>query len=105
MKVSIKDREIELRETIRAHIIYENLTGETFRIDKDDDKVITKYAKFFYAIVLGSDKTLELSFDEFQDWIDDDINRLPEFIEWYMGKMLETYELSGADDNGSKKKE
>ena len=102
MKINIKGKEIELRETYSAHIIYENRMKESFKLEDMGDMFITKYMNFLYAIILGSDKKLELTFEEFQDWVDDNMDVLPDFIEWYWDRVLQNADEIAADKNDEK---
>lgn len=77
MKIQIKDKEIELRYTLRSMLMYENITEKTFNPSTMSD-VIT----FMYCIVVSSSKDYSLMFDDFLDWLDDNPNMVNEFGEW-----------------------
>ncbi len=77
MVVKIKDKEIELRQTFRSLMIYEKIVGETFA-----GKGVTEMMIYFYSTVLASDKDLELSFDDFIEYVDENPNLLNEFTMW-----------------------
>lgn len=78
MKITILGREVELKATFRAYIIFENITGKSFRNLDSLVDVLT----FMYATVLGSAKVTDISFDEFLDYIDEHPDVVHKFSEW-----------------------
>jgi hypothetical protein len=77
MKITINDKEIELKYTLRSMLMYENITDKTFNPSTMSD-VIT----FMYCIVVASSKDYTIKFDDFIDWLDDNPNIINEFGEW-----------------------
>lgn len=77
MKVNIKGKEIELKQTIRSLIIYENVTGKSFSPSSIQD-ILT----YLFCVVVASAKDYSLSFDDFIDYVDENPNTLEEFIKW-----------------------
>ena len=77
MKVNFNDKEIELRYSFRSMIVYEKITNESF-----SPKGVTEIINYFYATVLASDKTLELGYETFLDYLDENPEKLTEFNEW-----------------------
>jgi hypothetical protein len=77
MIVTIKKKKIELRYTLRAMMMFENVASKTF-----SPEGITDIMTFFYCIVLCSGKDYSLSFDDFIDYLDDNPEKLTEFSEW-----------------------
>lgn len=77
MKITINEKEIELKYTLRSMLMYENITDKTFNPSTMSD-VIT----FMYCIVVASSKDYSLKFDDFIDWLDDNPNIINEFGEW-----------------------
>lgn len=78
MKINIKGREIELRYSFRALMIYEEILGESFSEPKSFKEIMI----FFYSIVLASTKDKDILFDDFVDWLDSSPEVMPEFTEW-----------------------
>ena len=94
MKINIKDKEIELKKTFRSYIIFESITDKIFA-----PKTMSDVATYFYSVVLASDRNIELTFDEFIDWLDENENALNDFEQWLT-------EISKVDSQlQSKKKE
>lgn len=77
MKIQIKDKEIELKQSLRALLMYENITDKSFNPQNFSD-IIT----YFYCIVVCSSKDYSLSFDEFIDLIDENPVILEEMTKW-----------------------
>lgn len=77
MKITLKEKEIELKYTFRSLMIYEQITGATFQ-----PKGITEIMFYFYSTILASAKDLELTFDEFIEWNDENPNLINDFSKW-----------------------
>lgn len=77
MKINIKDKEIELKKTFRSYVIYESITDKVFA-----PKTMSDVITYFYCVVLASDRNLELTFDEFIDWLDENEDALNDFEQW-----------------------
>lgn len=77
MKVTIKEKDITLKYTFRALMIYENITNKSFNPKGISDVVI-----FFYSVVVASSKDTSLTFDDFLDWLDDNPAAINEFSQW-----------------------
>lgn len=77
MKINIKGKEIVLKYSIRSLILFENIMNKTFSIENTQDSIV-----FFYCVLLASDKTMKITFDEFIDAIDEDPSIVTDFAEW-----------------------
>lgn len=78
MKVIIKEKEVQLKKTMRSYIMFENINdGKMFA-----PKSLTDMVTFFYCVVCSSDRTLDVKFDEFLDWIDENEGILDKFATW-----------------------
>lgn len=77
MKVQIKDQEITLKFTFRSMMMFENVTGNSL-----DPKTLTDIITYFYCVVLSSERNVDLSFEDFIDWVDDNPNCIKEFTQW-----------------------
>ena len=94
MKITINNHEVELKKTFRSYVIYESITDKIF-----NPKTMSDIITYFYCVVLASDRNLELTFDEFIDWLDENDNALNDFEQWLT-------EISKVDSQfQSKKKE
>lgn len=102
MKIHILGRDIELKATFRAYIIFENITGKSFQQLSTLADVLT----FFYATILGSAKTTDISFDAFLDFIDENPNVVTEFSEWMAesNAVVEEASNDNVDKDDAKKK-
>ena len=79
MTILIKDREITLKYTFRSMMIYEGIMKQSFTPNG-----ITEIIVYFYSTVLASSKGMDLSFDEFMDYLDENPNMINDFNVWLM---------------------
>lgn len=77
MKIQIKDKDIELKYSFRAMMVFEEITGNSFSFKGVKDLII-----YFYCTIVASDKDLDLDFDYFMDWLDSNPEELNNFTEW-----------------------
>jgi len=79
MNINIKGKEVELKYSLRALMMYENIENKTFQPTS-----LQNIMTFFYVIVVASSKDYSLTFDEFLDFVDEDQNNnlLKEFAGW-----------------------
>ena len=77
MEITIKDKTITLKKTFRSLIAYESATGKAF-----NPKTITETIMYFYCVIVSSDLNLELTYDDFMDWLDDNPEALQGFTAW-----------------------
>lgn len=77
MKINIKDKEIELKYTIRSLVLFENIMGKPFNPEGTLDVIV-----FYLCVLLASDKTLQLTLDELIEAIDNDNKLLVDFSDW-----------------------
>lgn len=77
MTITIKDKDIELKYTIRAMIMYENMTEKSFA-----PQSLTDIITFMYCVVVSSAKDYSIKFDEFIDYLDENPNIINDFGNW-----------------------
>jgi hypothetical protein len=77
MKINIKGKEIELKNTFRSMIIYEKVAGKTF-----NPEGITEILLYFYSVIMASDKDCQLEFDDLLDMVDENPKLITDFSEW-----------------------
>ncbi len=102
MKLTIKGKEIELKYTIRAIIVFEKIANKAFTTNS-----VTDIYLFLYSIILANEPTLNLTFDELIDMCDEnpaiikDFNR---FLQDEYKKQAIFDDNETADTQTSKKK-
>lgn len=89
MKVTINDTEIELRQSFRSHIIYEQITEKAFQ-----PKGLTEIITFLYCVIMASAPTLELEFDTFVNWLDENPATVSDFSDWMVANSRRQAALS-----------
>ncbi len=77
MKINIKDKDIELRYSIRSMIMYENIADKSFQ-----PKSLTDVITYMYCVIVSSGKDYSFTFDEFIDYLDENPNVIKEFGTW-----------------------
>lgn len=77
MKLNIKEKEIELKYTIRALFIFEKIANKTFTTTSLTDMYL-----LFYSLIIANCPNIELTFDELIDLCDEDITLFTEFTTW-----------------------
>lgn len=77
MTITIKDTEVNVKQTFRSHIIYEQITGQTF-----SPKNVTDIITFFYSTVMACNPEITIDFNEFLDWLDETPDTLAEFVKF-----------------------
>lgn len=93
MKINVNGTEVTIKWSNRALVNYENITGKSFT----DCTTYNDVLVLFYSFILGSTKnTLELKWEDYNDWLDEDHEkaleeRRPEaivdFSEWWTGEL------------------
>lgn len=80
MKITIKDKTVELKQTLRSAIIYENIQGKS----PENIETLTDIVVYIYAVIIGSDPSLKLTFDEFLDYVDEHPDIIESFNQWVL---------------------
>lgn len=79
MKIKINDKEIELKYSFRAIIMWEQIQEKPFQPVTASDVMI-----YMYCIVCSSDKTVKITFDEFLDYLDANPKVIEDFTRWIL---------------------
>lgn len=77
MKITIKDKDIELKNTLRSMIMYENITEKSF-----NPETVTDIITYMYCVVIASSNDYTLTFDEFINYVDENPTIFDEFGQW-----------------------
>lgn len=77
MEIRINNNQIKLKKTFRSVVAYESATNKSFNPTTISDTIL-----YFYCVCIASDTNLELSYDEFIDWLDDNPEELGNFSKW-----------------------
>ena len=96
MKIQVKEKEIELKYTMRSLMIYEDITGKSFNPSTLKDIMI-----YFYSTLLASDRDTDVSFDEFVDYVDEHNEVISEFTEWITQKATIDNFISKPNSDGN----
>lgn len=93
MKININGKKIELKYSFRSMMIYEKILGTSF-----DPKGMTEVMVYFYSTLIASDKTLELDFDGFMDWLDANPKAIQQFTEWLTTVLQKNAYINGKQE-------
>lgn len=79
MTITINEKEIELKQTIRSLLMYENIKNESY-VPKSLNDILL----YIYCVVVASSKDYTLDYDQFIDWVDehpDELSQIVQFIQ------------------------
>ena len=77
MTITINEKTIELKYSLRAMLMYENMTDKTF-----NPSTLTDVITYMYCVVVSSSKDYSIKFDDFIDVLDSDPSIITKFTEW-----------------------
>lgn len=97
MTITIREQEVELRYSMRSLFMFERVANKNF-----NPKTLEDFCTFFYCVLCSSNKDLDLTFDEFVDYLDEDPSKMNEFLEWLSKTMQKSNFLSGAAQSQEK---
>lgn len=64
--MEIKEKNYKIKATLRSYIFFEIITQKTFELTTTMDRVI-----YLYCVLIANNE-IDLSFDEFMGWLDED---------------------------------
>lgn len=86
MKITIQDKEYELRYSMRMLINYENIIGKSLQAEdlQKYSNIIALFYSCIHATVTYNGDQLNIEYDKFLDWIDDNggDELLVQFMNW-----------------------
>lgn len=91
MKITIKGHEVELKQTMRSLIYFENIMNKPFNPQNTTTMDLTV---LFLCTLLASDKTLHLTYDELIDAIDENPQMFVDYTTWFIEEMEKQAMLS-----------
>ena len=98
MTIEINNNKVELKQTLKSMLIFEKITEQSFDIKTISDVII-----YFYSCVIASKKDIDLSFDDFIEWLDKNQNAFASFNEWLLRTAEQQQQLSGKSSKKKKK--
>lgn len=84
MEIQIKGTAYNIRYTIRAMFVFEQITGKIFRLEN-----LTDYYLFYYSLLVANNPDLQMTFEDFINECDDEpalVIQLQEFLSKEMEK-------------------
>lgn len=92
--------ELNLKQTLRAHILYEQIMGHPF-IESDG---LNGIVMLFYSYVIGSNRDTNIDYNDFLDFLDEHNNMIGEFTKWII-KMNDNNKLTEPEPEPGEAKE
>lgn len=77
MDITINEKTVTLKKTFRSVIAYEQAMGKSF-----NPQTLTETIMYFYCTVIASDQSLEITFDEFLAYLDENPTAIKDFTDW-----------------------
>ena len=77
MDITINEKTVTLKKTFRSVIAYEQAMGKSF-----NPQTLTETIMYFYCTVIASDQSVEITFDEFLAYLDDNPTAIKDFTDW-----------------------
>lgn len=99
MQITINNKTIELKHTMRSIMVYEQITGKPF-----SPVTITDILIYFYSTIISSDTSLDIPFDEFMTWVDDNQDEFENFNKWILRQNEKSGAIKEPKEQPSKKK-
>lgn len=78
MTIKYNGKEITLKFSFRADMLFENITEHSFNGTSETDWII-----YFFCTVLAITRDDDMNFDDFVDWLSDNQYLLMDFVRWY----------------------
>jgi predicted sulfurtransferase len=98
MTIKLQEKEVELKMSFRAYMLYENITGKSF-----EPTTMTDIINFFYCVIITSSKDYDYKYNDFLDALDEDANLMIQFSEWLTNEYTKNGMLSPSEDETKKK--
>lgn len=99
MTIKIRDKEYNLKYTLRAMILFEQLKGSVFELKTTTDNTI-----FFYCILLANNKEFGMTYDEFLTELDEDMTLFSKYLEFINDVLTQQAQFKKDEDADDKKK-
>lgn len=99
-KVNINGKDYQIKQTVRALFLWEQISGRSFEIRNTLDNYL-----YYYCLILANNKDCELDWDGFLDAVDNDPNLIIELTKAIadISKLEKMFESGEADADGKKK--
>lgn len=90
--------DFNIHESFRAHMFYEEITGESFKPTNLKSVLI-----FFYSNIMACNRELPVDFEAFIDWLDNHTEMLMEFTDWLTSSLTRTVTKQPAGEEAGEK--
>lgn len=96
--ITVKDKPLALKYTLRSFFVFENLSGHVFAYGKLLDEYL-----LFYAFLLANNEGFDVTFDDFINECDNDPSLFSQFKEFLLKEIELQAQVSGETNDVKKK--
>lgn len=99
MTIQIRDKEYQVKNTIRAMFIFERLSNKPFKIE-----TLLDWYVYYYSMILANNSDCELLFDEFINECDSNPSLIMDIQDYLTQQMNVSNQLAKEAKEDEKKK-
>lgn len=77
MEITINGKSIELKQTIRSLLMFENIQGTSYQPKSLNDILL-----YLYCVVVASSKDYSFSYEDWIDWVDENPAELEKIVKF-----------------------
>ena len=77
MEITINGKIIELKQTIRSLLMYENIQGHSYQPNSLNDVLL-----YLYCVVVASSRDYTFSYEDWIDWVDENPAELEKVVKF-----------------------
>ncbi len=96
MIITYKDKEITLRFSFRADMLFEDAVGHSFTAQSESE-----WLQYMFCTLVALTKDESMTFDDFLDWVSDNPTVFYDFVQWYTDYQTAVMELRKKADESS----
>ena len=86
MIINVKGKDVTLKYSFKSMMMFENITNKSFAPSTLTDVMI-----FMLCVILASDKTVQLTFEELIDMVDENPSLVEDFSNWLTGEQTKPF--------------
>lgn len=96
--MKIQGKEYKIKVTLRAMMIFEQITGKAFEVKNTMDEML-----YFYSILLANNPDVNISFGIFLDELDENPELVKEFQEMLLNYSTKVSQFNKEEPDSKKK--
>ncbi len=96
MIINYNDRDITLKFSFRADMLFEDATGHSFAAASESE-----WLKYMFCTIVALTKDESMTFDDFLDWVSENPTVFYNFVKWYTDYQTAVMQLRQTADEQS----